>query len=138
MPRTYVVFWVCGFYRKYIAGFAKVAAPLTNLTRKNVEFKWTEPCQTAFEDLKARLIQAPVLVRANVHKPFNVTSDASGTHLSGVLSQLQTDGTNRAIEYFSRNLKVAECRYSATDKEALAVVLSCRHFHHYLWAQYSP
>ncbi len=57
---------MCGFYRKHIAGFAKVAALLTNLTRRNVEFKWTEPCQNAFEELKARLVQAPVLVRADI------------------------------------------------------------------------
>ncbi len=124
---------MCGFYRKHIGGFAKVAAPLTNLTRKNVEFKRTEPCQNAFEEFKARLIQAPVLVGADIHKPFIVTTDASGTHVGGVLSQLQADGTNRALGYFSKKLKGAECRYSATDKEALAVVLTCRHFHHYLW-----
>ncbi len=53
--------------------------------------------------------------------------------MGGVMIQVQSDGTNRAIDYFSRKLLGAECRYSVTDKEALAVVLTCRHFHHFLW-----
>ncbi len=120
---------MCCLYRKHIPSFAKTAAPLTNLTRKNVEFKWTEGCQEAFEKLKSRVTQLlvpvlpPVLVRADIHQPFIVTTDDSGTHVGGVLSQVQADGTNRAIGYFSRKLKGAECRYSVTDKEALAVLL---------------
>ncbi len=61
---------MCGFYRKHMPKFAKVAAPLTNLTRKNVEFQWTENCQEAFERLKERLTVAPVLIRADINRPF--------------------------------------------------------------------
>ena len=124
---------MCGFYRKHVPEFAKVANPLTNLTRSKVEFNWTEQCQEAFQELKQRLVQAPILVRADVSKPFIITTDASNTHVGGVLSQIQPDGTDRAIGYFSKKLKPAEVRYSATDREALAVVLTCRQFNHYLW-----
>ena len=124
---------MCGFYRKHIQNFAKIATPLTNLTRTGVVFKWTDECQKSFDSLKEKLVQAPVLVRANLDKEFIVTTDASNTHVGGVLSQVQDDGTNAAIGYFSRKLKSAETRYSATDKEALGVVLTCRHFQHYLW-----
>ncbi len=48
------------------------------------------------------------------------------------MSQIAPDGTNRAIGYFSRKLKSAELRYATVDREALAVVLTCRQFHHYL------
>ncbi len=72
---------MCGFYRKHIPRFAKIAAPLTNLTRKSVEFQWTDHCQEAFDELKSRLTQAPILVKADVHQPFIVTTDASGTHV---------------------------------------------------------
>ncbi len=74
-----------------------------------------------------------MLVRADVHNPLIVTTDASDTHVGGVLSQIQADGSNRAIGYFSRKLKGAESRYSSTDKEALAVVLTCRRFNHFIW-----
>ncbi len=119
------------FYRKHINNYAKIATPLTNLTWKTQSFKWTDQCQTAFETLKEYLCKAPVLVRAQPHQPFIVTTDASNTHVGGVLSQTQTDG--KTLGYFSLKLNSTESRYSATDEEALAVVLACRHFHHYLW-----
>ena len=126
---------MCGFYRKHIPNFAKIATPLTDLTRAGVEYKWTEECQEAFESLKRALLHAPILVRADGEKDFIVTTDASDTHVGGVLSQVQEDGTIAAIGYFSRKLKGAETRYSVTDKEALGVVLTCRHFQHYLWGR---
>jgi len=124
---------MCGFYRKHVPNFAKIAAPLTNLTRSTSKFDWSDLCQVAFETLKELLTCAPVLVRAQTDKPFIVTTDASNTHVGGVLSQIQTDGTNKPVGYFSKKLNSTECRYSATDKEALAVLLTCRNFHHYLW-----
>ncbi len=114
-----------------------IAAPLTNLTRGKVEFRWNNQCQEAFEELKTRLMQAPILVKADTQQPFVITTDASYTHVGGVLSLVQSDASNRAIGYFSRKLKGAEFRYSATDKEALAVVLTCRNFGHYLWGSKS-
>ena len=124
---------MCGFYRRHIPDFAKVAAPLTNLTRSKVEFHWSPECESAFQQLKSLLTQAPVLVRADITQPFIVTTDASNTHVGAVLSQIQTDSSNKPIAYFSKKLQAAESRYSATDKEALGVVLACRNFHHYLW-----
>ncbi len=124
---------MCGFYRKHVPNFAQIAAPLTNLTRNSVDFNWTDKCQQAFEDLKEKLVNAPILIRADITKPFVVTTDVNDTHVGGVLSQAQPDGSDRSIAYFSKRLKPAETRYSVTDKEALAVVLTCRNFQHYLW-----
>ena len=124
---------MCGFYRKHVPGFARIATPLTNLTKKNAPFDWTENCSKAFEALKEKLTHAPVLVRAQIDQPFILTTDASNTHVGGVLSQIQQDGQNKPIAYFSKKLNSTEGRYSVTDKEALAIVLACRHFHHYLW-----
>ncbi len=78
-------------------------------------------------------MDTPILVKAQVNQPFVLTTDASNTHVRGVLSQIQTDGSNKPICYFSKKLNPWESRYSATDKAALAVVLDCRNFHHYLW-----
>ncbi len=65
-----------------------------------------------------------------------VTTNASNTQVGGVLSQTQSDGTNRPVGYFSKKLNPTECRYSATDKKALTVLLTCRNFHHYLWSSH--
>ncbi len=81
-----------GFYRKRIHNYAKIATPLTSLTRITQTFKWTDQCQTAFETLKEYLSKAPVLVRAQPHQPFILTTDASNTHVGSVLSQTQNDG----------------------------------------------
>lgn len=124
---------MCGFYRKHVPSFAKIAAPLTSLTRSRVTFQWTEECEQAFQQLKRCLMDTPILARAQMNEPFLLTTDASNTHVGGVLSQIQPDGTNRPVGYFSKKLNSCETRYSATDKEALAVVLTCRNFHHYLW-----
>ncbi len=77
-------------------------------------------------------MNAPILVKAQVNQPFFLTTDASNSHIGGVLSQIQSDGSNKPIGYFSNKLSPCESRYSATDKEALAVVLACRNFH-FLW-----
>ncbi len=122
---------MCGFYRKHVPSFAKIAAPFTNLTRTRTTFIWTEESQQAFEQLKACLMDAPILVKAQVDQPFILTTDASNSHVGGVLSQIQPDGSNQPTGYFSKKLNPCETRYSATDKEALAAVLVCRNFHHY-------
>ncbi len=124
---------LCGFYRKLIPNFSKIAAPLHNLTKKNVEFLWTPECQDSFQTLKSTLPIAPVLVKADATQHFLVTTDASSTHVGGVLSQIQPNDSNKPIGYFSKKLSPTEARYSATDREALGVVLTCRNFHHYLW-----
>lgn len=59
---------MCVSYRKHIQNFAKIAAPLTNLTRSNVEFKWTQECQQSFETRKSKLVETNVLAKANFSK----------------------------------------------------------------------
>ncbi len=70
-----------GFYRKHIHNYVKIATALTNLTRKIQTFKWTDQCETAFETLKEYLSKAPALVRALLHQPFIITTDAHNTHV---------------------------------------------------------
>ncbi len=124
---------MAGFYRKHIDPFSHLAAPLTDLTPKNQPFRWTVDCQRAFEDLKDKLVTSPILAKANLSKRFILETDASQHHVAAVLLQYDDEGLPRAIGYFSKKLKQAEVRYSATDREALAIVLACRQLHHYLW-----
>ena len=124
---------MCGFYRKHIDKYAHLAMPLTELTKKDKEFDWTEECQGAFETLKRKLVDAPILVNFNLEETCVLTTDASDTCVGGVLSQRQEDGKMGVIGYFSRKLSRQERKYGASDKEALGIVLSCRQFSHYLW-----
>jgi ribonuclease HI len=88
---------MAGYYMRFIEGFSKIARPMTTLLAKKVEFKWTQKCQEAFEELKNRLTTTPVLVLPNVHKPFSVYCDASYTGLGCVLMQ-----EGRVVAYSSR------------------------------------
>ncbi len=123
-----------GFYRKHVLlNFSKIAPPLTDLTHKNQAYKWTVECQQAFKELKTLLIKAPILAKAKLSKQFIFETDASQRHVAAVLLQYDEEGLPRTIGYFSKKLKPAEVRYSTTDREALAIVLACRHFNYYLW-----
>ncbi len=78
------------------------------------------------------LVNAHILVKAQIDQSFILTSDASDIHVGAVLSQFQRDGTNKPTGYFSRKLSPCKTRYSVTDKKALAVVLACWKYHHFL------
>ena len=123
------------FYRKFIPSFAKLAQPLHSLTKKNVQFKWTEDCQQAFEVLKRKLTEAPVLAYPNFSTGFTIETDASYSGLGTILSQEQEDGCLHPVSYASRALSPAEQNYGITDLETLAVVWAVTHFRHYLYNQ---
>ena len=67
-----------------------------------------------------------------MNQEFILETDASATHVGAVLMQYEGKEP-RVIGFFSKKLRPAEIRYFTTDREALAVVLACRNFHHYLW-----
>ncbi|XP_052735522.1 uncharacterized protein LOC128197509 [Vigna angularis] len=78
---------LAGYYRRFIEGFAKIVAPLTQLTRKDQPFAWTDRCEASFQELKVKLTSAPVLVIPDTSKPFEVYCDASHQGLGCVLMQ---------------------------------------------------
>ena len=53
---------LAGYYRRFVQDFAKLAGPLTALTKKRTKFEWTDKCQKSFEELKRRLTTAPILI----------------------------------------------------------------------------
>jgi len=66
-----------GYYRRFVEGFSKMVSPLTQLTRKNQPFSWTDECEVCFEDMKRRLTTAPILAIPDTTKTFEVYCDAS-------------------------------------------------------------
>ena len=127
-----------GYYRKFIPCYSDIAAPLTDLTKKDVKFAWTELEQAAFELLQYRLTSADVLAHPNPKRPYVVTTDASDFATSGVLSQQQDDGAMRPIAYFSRKMNDTERRYATHDKELLALILAIDHWRCYLEGSEHP
>jgi hypothetical protein len=121
---------MAGYYRRFIEGFSKISRPMIALLAKKVEFKWTQKCQEAFEELKEKLTTTPVLVLPDVHKPFSVYCDASYTGLGCVLMQ-----EGRVVAYSSRQLKIHERNYPTHDLELATVVHALKTWRHYLYGQ---
>ena len=118
-----------GYYRPFIKNFSTIAAPLTNLLKKEKEFVWGTEQQLAFERLRGKLIEKPILVYPDFTKDFYLATDASGTGLGAVL--LQKHKTRmRVISYGSRVLNETEKRYSTTERECLALVWGLKKYKH--------
>ena len=98
-------------------------------------FSWSVDRQNAFERLKHCLITTPVLAHPDFTKPFILDTDASGTAIGAVLSQVQ-DGREKVIAFASRSLNKVERKYCVTRKELLAVVHFIKYLKHYLSGKY--
>ena len=119
---------LAGYYRRFIDGFSKIMAPLTQLTKKDNPFAWTEQCERSFEELKKGLTNAPVLTIPKTNKPFEVFCDASYNGLGCVLMQ-----NKKVVAYASRQLKVLLRNYPTHDLELAAVVFALKIWRHFLY-----
>ncbi|KAI8439599.1 hypothetical protein MSG28_013326 [Choristoneura fumiferana] len=109
-----------------------LARPLTELTKKDVTWRWENEQQQAFETLKNTLTDRPVLAIYNRESKTELHTDASKVGLSGILMQYQFDGTLRPVAYFSRVTSREEQFYHSYELETLAVVESLKRFRIYL------
>ena len=125
---------LASYYRRFVPGFAKIAAPLHALTKKDVPFHWTTECETAFCRLKELLVSAPVLAYPKFGRDieFVLETDASRIGLGAVLSQWQQDGLLHPIAYASRSLNLHEKNYCISELETLGLVWAVRYFRPYL------
>nr|AAO19383.1 putative polyprotein [Oryza sativa Japonica Group]ABF98353.1 retrotransposon protein, putative, Ty3-gypsy subclass [Oryza sativa Japonica Group] len=119
---------LAGYYRRFIENFSKIAKPMTRLLQKDVKYKWSEECEQSFQELKDRLISAPILILPDPKKGFQVYCDASKFGLGCVLMQ---DG--KVVAYASRQLRPHEKNYPTHDLELDAVVHALKIWRHYLF-----
>ncbi|KAK8948956.1 hypothetical protein KSP39_PZI005193 [Platanthera zijinensis] len=118
---------LANYYRRFIQGYSRRAAPLTDLLKKDKTWAWDEGCQQAFEDLKLAMSTEPVLSLPDFGKEFEVQTDASDFAIGGVLMQ---DG--HPIAYESRKLNETERRYTVQEKEMTTIIHCLRVWRHYL------
>lgn len=126
---------LCSYYRRYVEGFSKIAAPLHYLVNQcrgavttakasqKLSALWDTNSQIAFNTLKEKLVTAPILGYADFTCPFILETDASGQGLGAVLCQQQGE-KKRVIAYASRRLRNAERNdknYSSMKLELLAL-----------------
>ncbi|XP_019435376.1 PREDICTED: uncharacterized protein LOC109341859 [Lupinus angustifolius] len=118
---------LASFYRRFVKDFSTLASPLNELVKKNVVFHWGERQEEAFNQLKAKLTSAPVLLLPNFAKSFELECDASNIGIGAVLMQ-----EGHPISYFSEKLSGAALNYSTYDKELYALVRALQTWQHYL------
>ena len=122
---------MCSYYRRFVPNFSKIAKPLTELTKKNRHFYWTEDCQKSFEMLREALTKAPVLAFPDISKPYKVYTDASNYAIGAAFVQDSPMG-ERVIQYLSHQLNETQQRWPVIEKEAYAIVYAIQKFRPYL------
>ncbi|GJT01167.1 putative reverse transcriptase domain-containing protein [Tanacetum coccineum] len=119
---------LAGYYRRFIKDFSKIAKSLTELTQKNKKYIWEKDQETAFQLLKQKLCEAPILALPEGNDDFVVYCDASHQGLGAVLMQRE-----KVIAYASQQLKPHEENYTTHDLELGAVVFALKIWRHYLY-----
>ena len=118
------------YVARFIPNLATIAAPLRDLTKKGIRFKWGKAQENAFQKLKDNLISPSVMAFFDPNKESTIIADASPVGLGAVLCQ-----EDKTIAYASRSLSDVERRYSQTEREALAIKWACTHFRLYIYGK---
>ena len=118
------------YYRKYIQGLADIASPLTNLTKKNQKFVWTEKCRSTFERLKEALVSAPVLAYPTREGKFVLDTDASAT----AIGECPVTDPRRGRESHCL-CKLCSVQFQAKLLYDVQRAVVVKYFSHYLWGR---
>ena len=120
------------FYRRFIRDYSTIARPLTELTRKDKVFDWSSECESAFQCLKTRFMEEPVLKIPDPLAPFQVECDASKVATGAVLRQQGPTGFWHPCAFLSKSFTSAERNYQIYDRELLAIVRAFEAWRHFL------
>ena len=126
---------LCNVYRRFVCGFAKIAAPLNALLKKGESPQLRELTETqlrSFEILRECLLNPPILALPRTEGKFILDTDASSEQIGCCLFQEHDDKEKHPLGYWSRGLTSAEKNYSTTEKECLAIVWAVLHLRPYL------
>ena len=128
-----------GYYRKFIPRFSDLERPLNALTRKNVEFEWTQICQESFNLLKTSLMTEPILAYPDPNLPYVLFTDASKYAWACVLTQEKTHTSEgkeikilHPIMYISGLFRGSQINWVCLTKEAYAIYMSIKKLIYYL------
>ena len=122
------------FYARFLPYHSSVLAPLNNLLRKGVPWKWIAVENKSFNEAKELLLKSRTLVHYDDSLPLYLSCDASSYDAGAVLSH-RIDGQFRPIAFASCSLTVAQINYSQLDKEAFSIIFGLKRFHQFLYGR---
>jgi len=123
---------LANYYRQFIKGFALIARSLHDMVKKDKKWEWTEKQKKAFEELKRRFTEEPVLAAPDLDKKMRMEVDVSDYVTGGVLSMECEDNLWRLVAFLSKSLNETERNYEIHDKEMLAIVRGLEAWRHLL------
>lgn len=126
---------VLNYYHRFLKNLATVVKPLNALLEKGKKFAWSAECETAFQQSKRLLTSEPVLTHYDPNLPVRLAADASPYGISGIISHVMQDGTEKPIAYASRSLSKTEQKYAQIDREALGIFWAVKKFYPYLYGR---
>ena len=121
------------YYRMCIPDYAKIAEPLTELTRKHVRMEWNPDRQAAFDRLKQELVSNRVMAPPRTDRPYKLFTDACDYVVGAILVQEDDRGVERVIQYVSHALSSPQKRWATIEKEAYAVAYAIEKLRTYLY-----
>ena len=120
-----------GFYRRFIKDFSKISKPLCRLLENDANFDFDESWRYAFEEIKSKLVTAPIMVIPDWNNDFEIMCDASDFAMGVVLGQ-RTEKIFKVIYYANKTFNEEQENYYTTEKEMLAMVFACEKFRPYI------
>jgi hypothetical protein len=124
---------LCNYYKIYVQNFNTIVHLLYALLKKDVAWTWIEEVQEAFNTLKEKLSEFPILRRPNFNKIFILHTNWSALSIGVILGQLNEEGKEYVIAYTSRSNNKAKSNYSSYEGECLIVVWAIIHFRPYFY-----
>ena len=121
-----------GFYRKFIRQYSTIALPLTKMTKKGSFFNWTNEAKLAWETIKQRLSEAPILVHPDMTKRFTIITDSSSYAVGAILAQADEDGKLHPVSYGSAVLSESQQKWPIWQKELYSLVHFCEKYRSFL------
>ena len=109
------------YYRRFIHGFSKIAAPLHSMLKKDGP-KWDSSCDDAFQALKNMVVSPPILAHFQLGRQIVLEFDSSEGACGGIMSQYGDDGSLHPVAFYSASLNSAERNYAIYDKELKAII----------------
>ncbi|GBG65074.1 hypothetical protein CBR_g49148 [Chara braunii] len=126
---------MCGYYHNFVKNYSTITSPLTDLTRLDTPWDWTDECEAAFKRLKHALTPHEVLMVPDPQRPFVATTDASQYGIGAVLAQ-QEGKKLRPIEYVSKKMPSKKLAKSTYERELYALYKALIHWRHYLLGRF--